>query len=319
MSTNLLRFSAVLLILAGFFFLYLPYRRDIQSAYYNLDLLERQVVETDCGLIEVAVRGEGEPVLVIHGIAGGFDQGLGIARSSLGEGYKIIVPSRFGYLGTSMPSDATPASQADAYICLLDALHLEKVNVIANSAGGTSALQMALRYPDRMKSLILISSAAPSVGEYMTLPPRPVVQVVFGSDFLMWSITEHLQGVMMPAIGVPEGYPLTKTQQTVISDTIRSVLPIERRTEGFVFDMFTSNCDMDQHPEQYPMEEIRVPTLIVHAVDDPLAKYENAQALAARIPNAELLAIPSGGHLFLGTEQRAHFGIAEFLSTSAAR
>jgi pimeloyl-ACP methyl ester carboxylesterase len=305
--------------MAVFFFLYPPYRRDIQSAYPRLDSLERRVIETNCGAIEVAVRGEGEPVLVIHGIAGGFDQGLGIAASSLGDGYKVIVPSRFGYLGTPMPTDATPASQADAYVCLLDALGLERVSVLANSAGGTSAIQMALRHPNRMKSLVLISSAAPSVGEYMTLPPKPVIRFLFGSDFLMWTMTTHLQGVMKPAIGVPEGYPLTDAQQTVISDTIRSVLPIERRTEGFVFDMFTSNRDMDQHPEHYPMEEILVPTLIVHAVDDPLAKYENAQALAARIPNAELLAIPNGGHLFLGTEQIARTGIAKYLSRSTAR
>ena len=38
---------------------YLPYRRDIQNAYAHLDSIERQVVSTDCGPIEVAIRGEG--------------------------------------------------------------------------------------------------------------------------------------------------------------------------------------------------------------------------------------------------------------------
>jgi pimeloyl-ACP methyl ester carboxylesterase len=313
--SNALRLSVVVLLLLVFtFLLYLPYRRDIRNAYDHLESLERQIVETDCGPIEVAIRGDGEPVLVIHGISGGFDQGLGISKSSLEDGYKVIAPSRFGYLGTPMPAHATPASQADAYVCLLDALHLERVTVMANSAGGTSAIQMALRHPDRVKALIFISTAAPTVGEYITLPPKPVIQFVFNSDFLMWGITTHFQQLMKPAMGVPESYPLSDMEKVQVSDMIRSVLPIKLRTKGFLFDMFTSNTDMDQHPQNYPMESVSVPTLVVHAVDDPLASYENAKALAERIPDAKLLSIPSGGHLLLGSSEIIRSEIAQFLN-----
>src|SRR5215208_235204 len=290
--SNSLRFSVVVLLLLAFIFLlYLPYRRDIRNAYDHLESLERQIVETDCGPIEAAVRGEGEPVLVIHGISGGFDQGVGISQSSLGDGYKVIAPSRFGYLGTPMPANATPATQADAYVCLLDALHLEKVTIMADSAGGTSAVQMALRHPERLKAL------------------------VFNSDFLMWVITTHFQEIMKPAMGVPESYPLSEAEQLQVSDSIRSVLPIKLRTAGFVFDMFTSNVDMDQHPQDYPMESISVPTLVVHAIDDPLASYENATALAERIPNAKLFSILSGGHLLLGSDETVRSEIALFLNS----
>lgn len=314
--SNALRLSVVVLLLSAFIFLlYLPYGRDIRNAYDHLESLERQLVETDCGPIEAAIRGEGEPVLVIHGISGGFDQGLGISESFLGDGYKVIAPSRFGYLGTPMPANATPASQADAYVCLLDALRLEKVTVMANSAGGTSAIQMALRHPDRVKALIFISTAAPTIGEYITLPPKPVIQFVFNSDFLMWGITTHFQQLMKPAMGVPESYPLSDMEKVQVSDTIRSVLPIKLRTAGFVFDMFTSNVDMDQHPADYPMESVSVPTLIVHAVDDSLASYENAKAMAERMPNAKLFSPPSGGHLLLGSDAAVRSEIALFLSS----
>ncbi len=312
---NALRLSILMTILLAFIFLlYLPYRRDIRNAYAHLESLERQIVETDCGPIEVAIRGDGEPVLVIHGISGGFDQGLGISESSLGDGYTVIAPSRFGYLGTPLPANATPATQADAYVCLLDALHLEKVTIMADSAGGTSAVQMALRHPERLKALIFISTAAPTVGEHIALPPKPVIQFVFNSDFLMWVITTHFQEIMKPAMGVPESYPLSEAEQLQVSDSIRSVLPIKLRTAGFVFDMFTSNVDMDQHPEDYPMESVSVPTLVVHAVDDSLASYENARAMAERIPNAKLLSIPSGGHLLMGSSEIISSEIAKFLN-----
>jgi len=293
--------------------LYLRYRRDLDEARAHLDSIERQAIETECGPIEVAVRGRGQPMLVSHGIAGGVDQGLGLVRSYIGAEYAVIIPSRFGYVGTPMPLRATPVSQADAFVCLLDSLKINKVTVAANSAGGTSALQMALRHPQRIHALILISSAAPTVGRSITLPPKPVIQLVFSSDFLMWLITTHFQSNMRPAVGIPNGYQLSDSEQAIVSTVIRSVVPIRRRTAGFVFDMFTSNTDMDQHPEEYQLENIRVPTLVIHALDDPLAKYENAAALAARIPNAEMFSVRSGGHLLLGSEAAVRAEIARFL------
>jgi len=114
----MLWFAAILLVLS-FVFLYLPYRRDIRNAYAKLDSIERQVIETECGPIEVAMQGEGETVLVSHGIGGGFDQGLGLAEAYLGDGYKVIEPSRFGYHGTPLPASASPANQADAFVCVI--------------------------------------------------------------------------------------------------------------------------------------------------------------------------------------------------------
>jgi hypothetical protein len=73
-----------LVLIVFVLFLYLPYRRDINNKYAQLASIDRQVIETNCGQIEAAVQGEGEVVLVSHGIGGGFDQGLGLAKAYLG-------------------------------------------------------------------------------------------------------------------------------------------------------------------------------------------------------------------------------------------
>lgn len=96
---------------------------------------QSRLVETACGPVEVAESGTGPPALVVHGAGGGFDMGLMVGRRVLGDGYRVIASSRFGYLRTPMPADASHAAQADTLASLLDALAVSRAVVVAVSAG----------------------------------------------------------------------------------------------------------------------------------------------------------------------------------------
>lgn len=288
---------------------FMRFRRDIRSAKERIGIIDSQVIDTDCGPIEYVDKGDGFPVLVIHGIFGGFDQGLITAGGNLGDGYLSIVPSRFGYLGTPLPDDATTEKQADAYTCLLDTLGIEEAVVMATSAGGTSAIQFALRHPDRCSALILISSNAPGETE-AGLPPKPVAKAAFKSDFIFWLLTTYFRSSMNSIMGVPEGFELTPKFEVDVAEIMKTVLPVNPRSEGAIFDMFTSNPDINTG---YPLEKINVPVLIMSAVDDPLALYVNAKTMAEKIPGAKLVTIESGGHMMLGNEERIKKEISSFL------
>ncbi len=147
---------------------------------------------TSAGVIEYATRGSGQAVLAIHGAGGGYDQGLLIAAGFLGDGFKVIAPSRFGYLRTPVPKDASPAAQADAHAALLDSLGVHRAIVIGVSAGAPSATQLALRHPDRVAALILVNPGlnAPrhQVQIDQSFGSRVVVRIVMsGADFAWWS------------------------------------------------------------------------------------------------------------------------------------
>ena len=114
------------------------------------------LVSTRCGPIEYQEAGTGTPLLMVHGSGGGHDQGMAFAGNLTKHGIRVIAVSRFGYLRTPMPADASPESQADAHVCLLDALGINKAAVAGGSAGGPSALQMAIRHPDRVSALVLL-------------------------------------------------------------------------------------------------------------------------------------------------------------------
>jgi pimeloyl-ACP methyl ester carboxylesterase len=290
------------------------FRRDMRTARARLESGGSQVIATDCGPIEYATLGEGYPVLVVHGIFGGFDQGLVIARGNVGEEFRSIVPSRFGYLRTPLPDNASPAGQADAYACLLDALGTEQAAIMGTSAGGTSAIQFALRHPDRCSALVLFSSNTPGETEAALLP-EPVAKALFKSDFIFWLVTTYFSSSMRSTMGVPEGFELTPEYQADVAKVMKTILPVHPRSDGALFDMYVSNLDINTG---YPLEEITVPVLIINAVDDPLTLYENAQSAAERIRGSRLVTIESGGHMLLGHEERIRSEIVAFLDEYAS-
>ncbi len=321
MTLRVLSISAVgVLVVAGFILgsqVYQSYQRDVRVAEARIDNLGSQVVNTACGPVEYVVRGEGYPVLVVHGIVGGFDAGIASIGDMLGDGYRLIIPSRFGYLRTPLPENATPATQADAHACLLDSLGVKRAAVVAFSAGATSAMQLALRHPESVSALVLIVPNAPDVPgtTVASPPPRPVANVLYRSNFIFWLATTRFRPALQGVMGVPKGFELTPAHEREIDVIMRTVFPVKPRAEGVLFDSFVSNPAVNSG---YRFGDISAPTLVVSARDDAMAGYANARALAARIPGARLLTVDSGGHLLLGQSEPISEGVQVFLREHGA-
>jgi pimeloyl-ACP methyl ester carboxylesterase len=161
------------------------FRRDLREANERLTG-HSETIETPFGRLEYATAGEGVPMLVVHGAGGGFDQGMEMTGVLAGRGYRLIAPSRFGYLRSAMPEEATTAMQADAYVQLLDHRGIEKVVVVGISAGAWSSMQFAIRHPERCEALVLLVPA-----NYLpagtSIHGGAVVRAIFSSDFVAWS------------------------------------------------------------------------------------------------------------------------------------
>jgi pimeloyl-ACP methyl ester carboxylesterase len=288
----------------------LRYRRDMKAARARLATVDRRVVPTEWGAVEYAERGSGEPVLVVHGIFQGCDGGLFITLD-LCPDRRVIAPSRFGYLGSSMPPGATPAAQADALDALLDALGIGEIDVIGISAGTTSALQLALRHPARVKHLVVISGNLPGGRSAVVQPAW--ARMLYG-DFPLWAIKVFAAHTMTYLAGVPKTYPLTGDDARFVSEFIDSIFPIASKVQGVIFDAFVSNADVNN----CDLEAITVPTLLVHTKDDPLASYDAALRAAGRIPGARLVSLESGGHLIVGGAETVRNELAGFLAHRVA-
>ncbi len=282
------------------------YRRDLADAWARLAAVDRRVISTASGVVEYAERGRGEPLLVVHGIFHGCDGGL-LSAGDLPQDRRLIAPSRFGYLGSPLPPGATPARQADTFAALLDELNVDRTDVIGISAGTTSALQFALRHPDRVKHLVVISGNLP--GNPTAVAP-PAWARLFYADVPMWVMKVFAPRAYLHLMGVPKDLPLTGEAAGFVDQMAESIFPVAPRVAGGTFDTFVSNPDV----HDYPLEAITVPTLLVHAQDDPLTSYDAAERAANRIPGARFVVVPSGGHLLLGQDDVVRPAISAFLA-----
>jgi pimeloyl-ACP methyl ester carboxylesterase len=151
-----------------------------------------RIANTSAGPIEYADKGGGIPLLSIHGAGGGYDQGLVNVADLVGDNFRVIAPSRFGYLGTPVPSDQSVAAQADAHAALLTELNVDKAIVVGVSAGARSAVELAVRHSDRVAGPILIvpgtyAQTSPVAVEASRASALVLWLVNNGADFAWWA------------------------------------------------------------------------------------------------------------------------------------
>ena len=263
-----------------------------------------ELLQTPCGPIEYQEAGAGVPLLAVHGSGGGHDQGMAFAAPLAAHGVRVIAMSRFGYLRTPMPADASAAAQADAHVCLLDALGIAKAAVMGGSAGAPSALQMAIRHPGRVNALVLLVPLAykpPTQAD--SAPPMPawventMVRLI-SSDFLFWAALHVARDQLTKVVLAtpPELLTMASRQERArIDRMLDHILPVSERAAGLV-----SDTAVGKHLTASPLHTVRAPTLIISARDDRYGTFATAQYTAGQIAGARFIGFDQGGHTWVG-------------------
>lgn len=278
------------------------YVRDMRRAYERIRG-RSTIVASPFGDIEFAQGGTGPAVLVIHGSGGGFDQGELIVRAVLGDRFHWIAPSRFGYLGSTFRAGATFDEQAHAYAYLLDHLRIRSAAVVALSHGGPSALLLAALHPGRVTSLTLISAGVASSTDATQSEANQkgeALTAIFRRDYRYWAVTTAFRSWFLELMGVTGAViaNLTPEQRALADQVIDFMNPVSLRSAGVTFD---NGAAMPNER----IAAIRAPTLILHARDDTLQLYRNAEFAAATVPGARLVSFEQGGHLVMAVQQAA--------------
>ena len=304
--------------IASFGFLaaiYRAYWRDIRKAQARVST-GSSIINTERGPMEYASIGEGAPLLVVHGAGGGFDQALDFATDLNRAGFRCIFVSRFGYLRTPLPVDASPEAQADQYARLLDSLCIPEGAILGISAGGPSALQFAIRHSQRCSALVLLVPAtfAPSgAGIHPSSPwvTRLLTDTVLKSDFAFWLMIRLARRTVIENIlGTPSqvAESVSPAERERLQTILMNILPVSRRRAGLLNDGAVVSS-----LRRFDLERIEAPTLLISVEDDRYGTFPGAQYTAGQIRNARFSGFPTGGHLWLGHNEEVSTAVRNFL------
>ncbi|MDQ0093319.1 alpha/beta fold hydrolase [Paeniglutamicibacter psychrophenolicus] len=266
----------------------------------------RTIADTAAGPVEYADRGQGEPILAVHGTLGGCDQGLVATEFFRVNGFRIIAPSRPGYLGTPLSTGSSPAEQADALAALLDEIGINGISVFGGSGGGPAAYALAARHPEKVSRLLQVDSISHSVAPvpFARLGARdPAIKLQLW--FLRHSAAPMLK-FLFRRFGQMSGARAADLAAAVAADPVR-IAHLEAillassgwagRREGLDNDLVTFRA-----LAPLGLEAITCPTLIMHASGDATVPPENARNAHERIPGSELYWM-EGSHLSFFLEE----------------
>lgn len=187
--------------------------------------------------------------------------------------------------------------------------------VVAISAGGPSGLNFALRHPERTAVLVLISAiSCGGTPEAEVRWHRTRHNRAMQSDLMSWLGLSTVRSPLLGRLGIS---PLARAglapaERAVAEQLLATALPLRDRLPGTLFDQ-----QRDLAPDS-PWEHIRVPTLVIHACDDPLVDFVHAEHAASLIPSAELMAFGQGGHHLLGHQDEIRTWLVAFLSENGS-
>jgi 2-hydroxy-6-oxonona-2,4-dienedioate hydrolase len=309
-------YSFLLVVFAGLAWAYISFRIDLDAAQDRLRGTSK-IIQTKSGPIEYAEAGSGPVVLMVHGAGGGFDQGIELGTPLVDRGYHVIAMSRFGYLRTPTPADATLAAQVDAHSALLDALKIKKVTIMGVSAGGPSALQFAIQYPNRTSALILMVPLTYKPPDVQQSAPQlsPIAEkwllAIVGSDFVYWTMKKLVpQEVYRIVLAVqPEIInSASEIEKKRVVLFMNHILPISQRVIGIKNDAVMSST-----LEPFDLKKVIAPTLLLIARDDLYGTFASSQYTAERIAGSKFIAYDVGGHMLVGHFDNVFQEINQFL------
>jgi pimeloyl-ACP methyl ester carboxylesterase len=218
-------------------------------------------------------RGNGRPVLLLHGGAGPMSVTAWAELLARTRQARVITPTHPGFAGTPRPDKlASVGGLARVYAAFIEKLGLDGVTVIGNSIGGWIAAELALAAPTRLANLVLVDAAG------LEVPGHPIADV--------FSI------------------PLEEVSRLSYHDPARfridpSKLPPEQRAMmAGNFATLKVYCGNMVDPSlRARLAAISTPTLIVWGESDRVIDPEHGRAYARAIPGAKLQLLPATGHL----------------------
>ena len=224
--------------------------------------------------LELFEAGQGPPVLFLHG-AGGFAERQPFVIP-LSAKRRLLAPSHPGFGKSSLPDWLDSIDDiAHLYLELMDALGLDKLDIVGCSIGGWIAAEIATKVPERVRKLVMVGPVGVKVGsadkldipDIFAMPQADVNKLVYHDPS------------KAPDLGkMPD-------------DELAILFRNRETTALLVWEPWMHNPKL-----KHRLHRVTAPALFIRGVSDGLVSAEYLKTYAGLLPNARTLTIPAAGH-----------------------
>jgi pimeloyl-ACP methyl ester carboxylesterase len=286
----------------------LVYGQTNQSIAENEDLLNIQDIpakKVHVGDIDIAYKmlGRGDPIVLFNGGSDGMDAWDPSFPRSLSSNHTVIVFDSRGIGNTTSGSKPYTYQQlANDTAGLLDALKIPKADVLGYSLGSYIAQQLAIMYPDKVNSLVLVGSSCG--GKDHT--PKPPEFLKLQSEIVNKSLNnvsisqEEMKALVSASLG--SGWI------RLHPESLENIPTLQQAKPGLSPDAMNNQNNVGKHWEDNPnwsgacdeLAKIAKPTLVITGTDDNnYQPHVNSLKIVEKIPGAWLIQIKDAGHAIM--------------------
>lgn len=252
--------------------------------------LTNKIVDVKGTKINYAEKGEGSPLILIHG-GGPGASGVSNYRKNIdafAQKYRVIVPDLpgFGQSENKYAPGAIFTTLANVIIGLMDVLGIEKADLVGNSLGGGTSIRVALDQPHRVGKLILMGPGG-SQPAYTPMPTEGLLRMMTyysGEGPTIAKLKKVIELLVFDPSGITEPLLEERFKASIREDVVKA--PPLRNAKG--------------HPDdnlwRQPLEKVTHETLLIWGREDRVIPLDAHVPLLKNLPNAHLHVFPNCGH-----------------------
>jgi 3-oxoadipate enol-lactonase len=229
-------------------------------------------------------QGEGDPLLLIHGLGYAGSWGWGPALEALARRFRVMTFDNRGIGGSDCPPGPYTAKlMARDALAVLEAAKVDEADIVGTSLGGMIALELAIEEGWAVGRLVL-ACTTPGGPESYPMPERTVRLITEPLDL---PVVDRFRVFVRNALSEPYDEAMV---DEIVKLRIAEAQPLEawqaQASAGMTFDVFDR------------LGEIEAGPLILTGTADEVVDPRNSRLLAERIPESELVEFDGAGHLF---------------------
>jgi pimeloyl-ACP methyl ester carboxylesterase len=252
-------------------------------------LPEDRFVRVGGQLVHIEQAGEGPPVVLLHGFGGSTFSWRNVLPG-LAESFRVIAVDLNGFGYTQRPKDReayTRQGQAALVLGVMDALGIARAHLVGHSYGGAITLWIASRHPERVRSMVLVDSAAPSFPE----DRRSGIAAFRPFAFVL------VRGYALRPSSIRKALERSIYDDSLVTAEMVRGYAERLRIEGLADAYQGLTAPRHGSAERVELETIDLPALVVWGTEDVLIPLEGGRRAAERLPRATFVTMEMVGHI----------------------